>query len=65
MYSIQKKRKRRFIKSRSGISIILLVILITGQFFTLSTVLAETAPVSSATADGWENYNYFNFAEAL
>ncbi len=67
MNSIQKERKRRFIKSRRRISILLIVILITGQFFTLNKALAENASVSPAVsaADGWENYDYFNFAEAL
>jgi endoglucanase len=67
MYSVLKKRKRSFNMSWGGLSIFLIISLIAGQVFTSSTVFAESTPVPSTytPASGWENYNYFNFAEAL
>jgi hypothetical protein len=65
MCSLFKERKKRFIKSRGIISILLVVILFTGQLLTSSAVFAEAPPTTFTPASGWENYNYFNFAEAL
>lgn len=67
MYRVLKERKRWFIRSRGWLSSFLIVILIAGQLFTSSAVFAEATPTPSdfTPAEGWENYNYFNFAEAL
>ncbi|KNY25264.1 Cellulase [Pseudobacteroides cellulosolvens ATCC 35603 = DSM 2933] len=59
------ERKRSFFKSRGWMSILLTVVFITGQIFTSSTVFAEAPPATFTPAPGWENYNHFNFAEAL
>lgn len=37
----------------------------TVQFFSTSTVFANDPPEGWTPAEGWENYDYFNFAEAL
>ncbi len=63
MHSVLKERKRRFIKGR--LSIFLAVILIAGQLFASSAAFAEAPPSTFTPAPGWENYNYFNYAEAL
>ncbi len=58
MSKVQKGRKRR-------LSVLLIIALIAGQIFSAFTVSAEAPPTSFTPAEGWENYNYFNFAEAL
>ncbi len=58
MSKVQKERKRR-------LSVLLIIALIAGQIFSAFTVSAEAPPTSFTPAEGWENYNYFNFAEAL
>ncbi|EPR13428.1 glycoside hydrolase family 9 protein [Ruminiclostridium papyrosolvens] len=58
MSKVQKERKRR-------LSVLLIIALIAGQIFSAVTVSAEAPPSSFTPAEGWENYNYFNFAEAL
>ena len=64
MYRTHKDSYRR------TLSIFLVLCLITVQFFTFSAAAAETLPESpvdpaAAAVENWENYNYFNFAEAL
>lgn len=65
MLNTIKERKRSFSKSRCGLSILLAGILIIGQLFSAVAVFAEAPPTTFTPAEGWENYNYFNFAEAL
>ena len=80
LYCIKKEEKTRFKKQRSILSMLLIVSIIAGQFFITSGISAKEVTsagiTASATADatskskftpaeGWENYNYFNFAEAL
>ncbi len=65
MYSMLKGRNRSIIKSRGRLSSLLIVILVTVQLFIPSTIFAEAPPPTFTPAEGWENYNYFNFAEAL
>ncbi|RCX17109.1 endoglucanase Cel9V [Anaerobacterium chartisolvens] len=65
MYSVQNKSKGRPIKRRGMLSILLLVVMIFGQLFTSGAIAAEASPWSFTPAEGWENYNHFNFAEAL
>lgn len=37
----------------------------TAQLFSTSTVFADAPPAGWAPVEGWEDYNHFNFAEAL
>lgn len=43
----------------------LIIAFIAGQIMSAFTVSAEAPPSSFTPAEGWENFNYFNFAEAL
>jgi Cellulose binding domain./Glycosyl hydrolase family 9./Dockerin type I repeat. len=63
MYSKLKERKRSLV--RRGLSFFLVVILIAGQISISGGVFAEAPPSTFTPAEGWEDYNYFNFAEAL
>jgi hypothetical protein len=67
VYNSKKDRERSYKKSKVRLSIFLAAIIITGQLFTSSEVFAVTAPSKGdfKPVEGWENYNYFNFAEAL
>ena len=65
MYNVTKESKKSLIKSRGRLSILLSAILITGQLFSSNAVLAEAPPATFTPAEGWEDYDYFNFAEAL
>ena len=65
MFSKLKERKRRSVKSRRWISSFLVGTLVAGQLLSSSAVFAEAPPATFTPAEGWENYNYFNFAEAL
>jgi hypothetical protein len=60
-----KEGKRNIIKGRNWLSILLIVVFITGQIFIPGTAFAEAPPPTFTPAAGWENYNHFNFAEAL
>ena len=71
MYNTKKERKR----SQNSISILLTAILVTGQLFSSGAVFAaeasSTTPPKAPSksefkpVEGWEDYNYFNYAEAL
>jgi hypothetical protein len=65
MFIKQKEKKQGFIKRRGRLSIFIAVILIAGQLFTSGAVFSEAPPPTFTPAEGWENYNHFNFAEAL
>ncbi|EGD47503.1 glycoside hydrolase family 9 [Ruminiclostridium papyrosolvens DSM 2782] len=58
MSRVTKGRKKR-------LSILLAIALLAGQIFSAVSVSAEAPPATFTPAEGWENYNYFNFAEAL
>ncbi|ACL75999.1 glycoside hydrolase family 9 protein [Ruminiclostridium cellulolyticum] len=58
MSKVQKERKKR-------LSVLLIIAFIAGQIMSAFTVSAEAPPSSFTPAEGWENFNYFNFAEAL
>ncbi len=58
MSRVKKGRKKR-------LSILLVIALLAGQIFSAVSVSAEAPPSTFTPAEGWENYNYFNFAEAL
>ncbi len=58
MSRVRKERKKR-------LSILLVLALIAGQIMSMVTVSAEAPPTSFTPAEGWEDYDYFNFAEAL
>ncbi|KNY25263.1 glycoside hydrolase family 9 protein [Pseudobacteroides cellulosolvens] len=66
-----KESKRCFFKYGRGLSTFLLIIFITYNIFVSCTAVEQTTPVPSTKpgnftpAPGWENYNHFNFAEAL
>ncbi len=64
-----QKRKKGYIRFQNLLSICLMVILIAGQLPVSNTVFAAATPSPAAsafpTAAGWENWNYFNYAEAL
>ena len=67
MYNVQKEKKRGYVEVQARLSIFLAVILVASQFFASSAVFAEKPPSKEdfKPAVGWENYNHFNFAEAL
>ena len=71
MYNTHKERNEGFVKRRGWLSILLTVVLISTQLLASSTAFAaeKTSPVPSSgtftPAEGWEKYNYFNYAEAL
>lgn len=65
--NVFKKVKESLIVLRKWFSILLAFVLISVQFFAVSS-LSSAEAVSKEDfkpAEGWENYNYFNFAEAL
>ncbi len=71
MYNTPKERNEGFVKRRGWLSILLTIVLISTQLLASSTAFAaeKTSPVPSSgtftPAEGWEKYNYFNYAEAL
>ncbi len=80
MHSMERKSIRSIKKTKSIISTFLIVAIIAVQFLLSGNVLAnealsspENSNLDSNTtwssnftpAEGWEDYNYFNFAEAL
>lgn len=58
--------KKRTGKRRRKLSSLLTAGVITAQIFSSAAVFANNEPPTTwQPAEGWENYNYFNFAEAL
>ncbi len=62
MYNVSKERFRKGLRRLSNFCVASLLIV---QLFPASTVLADVPPEGWAPAEGWEDYSYFNFAEAL
>jgi hypothetical protein len=65
MFSKFKERKRKSGKSRRRISVFLTGALVVGQILASGAAFADAPPSTFTPAEGWQNYNYFNFAEAL
>lgn len=65
--SLSEKVKESLAASRKGLSIFMGLVLVSVQLFALSSVSAAEAVSKDdfKPVEGWENYNYFNFAEAL
>ena len=64
MYHKGNKKKRCFIRCLRKASILLAFVLILEQVLVGKVAFAET-PDDFTPAEGWEDYDYFNFAEAL
>ncbi len=62
MYNVSKERFRKGLKRLSSFCV---ASLLTVQLLPASKVLANVPPEGWAPVEGWEDYNHFNFAEAL
>lgn len=61
-----RKRKKNSIKKRWVLSVLLSVVLSVSQLLPSGVLAADPSPKPSMVPkEGWENYNHFNFAEAL
>lgn len=67
MYHTRKVKKRYMIKCLRVVSILLTAVLLIEQVLISERVYAETSTGSQSftPAEGWEDFDYFNYAEAL
>lgn len=61
MHNVQKKHSI----SKRILSLFVATVVVAGQLLVSSTALAEAPPTEFTPAENWEDYDYFNFAEAL
>ena len=57
--------QKRILKRKNRCKGIITAVIIAAQLLTSSILFAEAPPATFTPAENWEDYDYFNFAEAL
>jgi endoglucanase len=65
MYNFSKKMEKSHFSRFKRIASFMTAGIVTISLFSPAAVFAEAPPTSFEPAEGWEDYDYFNFAEAL
>jgi len=57
--------QKRILKRKNRCKGLITAVIIAAQLLTSSILFAEAPPATFTPAENWEDYDYFNFAEAL